>query len=119
MNQTERTLAEALSKCRTVPNDWDLRFIKSMAWLALHEPRASLSGAQRYNLRLMAYRYRRQLAGLLDDELIPVEPPREADYVKPGKPQLQVDLLDGSARAVAFDEPLAVDIPTPQKGLFG
>lgn len=118
MNQTERTLAEALSECRTIPNGFDARYIQSMTWLAKHEPEATLSGPQRYNLHLMAYRYRRQLAGTLDEGLIPVDPPFEADYVKPAKPQLQVDLLDGSARAVEFDEPLDIAPSTPQRGLF-
>lgn len=118
MNQTERTVALALAECRTIPNGWDIRYIQSMAWLAKHEPEATLSGRQRYNLQLMAYRYRRQLAGSLDEEFIPVDPPRESDYVRPAPPQLQTDLLDGSARAVEFDEPLELTVPRRQKGLF-
>lgn len=119
MNQQERTLALALSECRTVPNQWDIKFIRSMVWLAKHSPGDTISPPQRYQLQLMAYRYRRQLAGNLDDEsLIPVDPPREADYLPPKRPQLQTDLLDGSTRAVEFDEPLVITPATRQKGFF-
>ncbi len=118
MNQTERTLAQSLAECRTIPVKWDDSFIRSIAWLALHEPNATLSGLQRYNLYLMAYRYRRQLAGRVDHDLIPVDPPNKADYVRPQQPQLQRDLLDGSARPVEFDEPLEVAPTNPQRRLI-
>ncbi len=118
MNQNERDIACALSECRTIPNDWDDAFIRSMGWLEKHEPNATLSGLQRYNLYMMAYRYRRQLAGRLDEHLIPVESPNRGDYVRPSPQQLQTDLLDGSARPVEFDEPLPIHETKRQKNLI-
>lgn len=116
MNTAQRTIAEALQHVRTVPRHWDQAFIKSMGWLVKHEPRKRLTPLQRYNLDLIAYRYRVQLAGHLDEELIPTVTPIKVDYVKE-KEELQVDLLDGSAKAVAFDEPLEQS-GTGKRGLF-
>lgn len=107
MNQEQRAIIRGLVNVRAVPNGYDHRFIRALDWMRRHEPQQSLSPRQRYQLHLLAYRYRRQLAGSLDEALIPTTAPAESDYVRE-KPDLQVDLLDGSARAVTFDEPISV-----------
>lgn len=117
MNTEQRTLIRAMQHIRTVPRSFDKKFIASMGWLVKHEPRKRLTPKQRYQLQLIAYRYRVQLAGSLDEAMIPTEAPRLEDYVQE-KPELQGDMLDGSAKPVVFDEPLTSTKPQRSGGLF-
>lgn len=103
MNTQQRDIIRALQHVRVMPYTHDGRFIRAMDWLRRHEPRKRLTPAQRYQLAKVAYRYRAQLAGSLSDDLVPTEKPKREDYIKEC-PQLQVDLLDGSAKPVAMEE---------------
>lgn len=108
MNTNQRAIIRVLREVQTIPYGYDARFIRSLDWMRRHEPEKTLTPKQRYQLQLLAYRYRRQLAGSLDESLIPTEAPDMDDYVHE-KPQLQVDLLDGSARPVPVEEHLTVE----------
>ena len=103
MNTNQRDTIRALQHVRVMPHSHDDRFIRALDWLRRHEPRKRLTPGQRYQLAVVAYRYRAQLAGSLPEEMVPTEEPRREDYVKE-KPQLQVDLLDGSAKPVEVED---------------
>lgn len=93
MNTTERTQAAALHRfVRFGPNHLSQQFARNLYWLLKHEPDTVLTRLQKYKLQMMCYRYRRQLAGRVHDDLIPASEPKIEDYVKSETCQQQ-DLL--------------------------
>ncbi len=81
MNKSERAAALALAEVRVGFTPWARRFIRAMAWLAEHEPKTTLSTAQKWGIDTAVYRFRRQLAGI-EDINIPESQPVRADYVE-------------------------------------
>lgn len=90
MNATERTQAAALSRFVNFGPAFGARqFSRHLAWLLQHEPETTLTPKQKYMLRSLCYRFRRQLAGRVHDSIIPSDPPCEDDYITPEPVQQQ------------------------------
>lgn len=84
MNTTERTQAGALARfVKFGPHRDGERFARHLRWLMQNEPETVLTPRQKYMLRSLCYRYRRQLAGRVHDSIIPRQPPDINDYIKP------------------------------------
>lgn len=86
MNRRERAKAQALQRIRLLPGLWDEKFARSMAYIARTAPDTVLTPAQRYQLDLVVWRYRRQLAGR--DDLgfpLPETEPQRDHYERPAR----------------------------------
>lgn len=116
MTKAERAKAIALSQCRLRLCSWDIRFAQSMAWIAEHSPEIPLTQKQKFALNLMAWRYRRQLAGREDIELPTSAPDPDAYGVAPLEAEPDAaDQRPRSHRAPARGQPRTSD---PQRDLF-
>lgn len=82
MNSAERTQVAALQRFVHFGEHYTGRtFSKQMYWLLKNEAKTSLTPRQKFMLQGLCYRYRRQLAGRVHDDLIPTDPPREEDFI--------------------------------------
>jgi hypothetical protein len=89
MTPYEIRLANALANCSFLPGSSHKRFCRNMAETAKNRPEHELSLRQRHYMELMAWRYRRQLAG----EFVPPSKPFDLPHpikepkAKTAKPQ--------------------------------
>jgi hypothetical protein len=80
MTEDEIRIVKALEKCRFGNRPGSIRFISDMRWKVVHDPGVLLTWKQRYFLQSLAYRYRRQVARFLPDNLVPKRAPEPQAY---------------------------------------
>ena len=97
MTKTERLKAHHLNLCRFLRDSWEERFCHNMAWCAEHAASKPLTPRQKYALDMVVYRFRRQLAGRLPDELMLDTLPIKSDYGVQEKVETVNDLFTGEA----------------------
>lgn len=61
MNDQQRAMITALSKCSFGAGSWDKRFVRDLAFKLRADPKADLSPRQEWALRQTYYRYRKQV----------------------------------------------------------
>lgn len=71
MTDEQIEIGKALGHVTYVPGTSQKRFGRNMAFLAEHSPEREISEAQDRYMRILAYRFRRQMP----DHLIPAEKP--------------------------------------------
>ena len=97
MNQAERTQARALAQCKFTPDSFDQSFCTGLAWCAEHASKRALTKKQKYLLATLVHRYRHQLAGKLDPELMRAEPPSLSEFGLDDQRNTVKDLFTGKA----------------------
>lgn len=116
MTPAERQQINALARCRFGLRAFDKRFARDLS-NQVRRGDCELSNRQRFALARIVYRYRRQLAGRLPEELQILHPPVAVDYGIEEHPETVDDLFTGEA-----SPPHKTDIGTPdtrrQKVLF-
>jgi hypothetical protein len=81
MNQIEQAKLSALLHHVRMPDfGYGARLIKNLSWRLKHNPTATLSPQEKYQLDLCCYHYRNQLGGLVSFP-VPDTQPLLSDYV--------------------------------------